>query len=330
MSTIDKRIYIDELRNRLGDIVTVNDMERVLKVADDVLIDFDVRAIGQKGEDIDSEQLLDFYLMQCEVRGFAQGTLYGYRRKLKRLLESSGTPFKKMRSEHIMEYMRKEKARGISTVSMDNDRHTFSAFFTWMIKEEVITRNPMDRIPPFRKPTLIRIPFSDTELRLIDEAAKSTRDKAIIAFLTATGCRVGETSAMDRDDIWWDTEPAQIRVMGKGSKERMVYLAGAQKMLVRRYINERTDGMPALFVGKGSERLTPSGIRRILTNISERSGVENVHPHRFRRTLATSLMKSGMPIEKVQKILGHADIKTTQLYIFVDDTDVQNDYMKYR
>ena len=198
MSTIDKRIYIDTLRQRLGDIVTANDMERVLKVADDVLIDFDVRAIGQKGEDIDSEQLLDFYLMQCEVRGFAQGTLYGYRRKLKRLLESSGTPFKKMRSEHIMEYMRKEKARGISTVSMDNDRHTFSAFFTWMIKEEVITRNPMDRIPPFRKPTLIRIPFSDTELRLIDEAAKSTRDKALIASLTATGCRAGEASAIDR------------------------------------------------------------------------------------------------------------------------------------
>jgi site-specific recombinase XerD len=119
-------------------------------------------------------------------------------------------------------------------------------------------------------------------------------------------------------------------VTGKGSKERIVYLAGVQKMLVRRYVDERKDDLPALFVGKGSERLTPGGIRRILTKISKQSGVEGVHPHRFRRTLATNLMKAGMPIERVQKILGHVKITTTQLYIYVDDTDVQHDYMRYR
>ena len=328
MSTIDKRIYIDALRQRLGDVVPANDMERILTIADEVLIDFDIQSVGQLGEDLDSGQLLEFYLMQLEVRGCAPGTIYGKKRKMKILLEFTGVPFRKIRAEHIMAFMQAERERGISQTTLDNDRHAFNAFFTWMKNEELISKSPMDRIMPIKRPKVMRLPFSDTELRLIDEAATSTRDKAIIAFLTATGCRVAEAAAVDIADIEWDRD--RLRATGKGSKERIVYLAGVQKMLVRRYVDERKDDLPALFVGKGSERLTPGGIRRILTKISKQSGVEGVHPHRFRRTLATNLMKAGMPIERVQKILGHVKITTTQLYIYVDDTDVQHDYMKYR
>lgn len=328
MSTIDKRIYIDTLRQRLGDVVPANDMERFLTIADEVLIDFDIQSVGQLGEDLDSGQLLEFYLMQLEVRGCAPGTIYGKKRKMKILLEFTGVPFRKMRAEHIMAFMQAERERGISQVTLDNDRHAFNAFFTWMKNEELISKSPMDRIMPIKRPNVMRLPFTDTELRLIDEAATSTRDKAIIAFLEATGCRVAEAAAVNIADIEWDRD--RLRVIGKGSKERVVYLAGVQKMLVRRYVDERKDDLPALFIGKGSERLTPGGIRRILNRISKKAGVEGVHPHRFRRTLATNLMKAGMPIERVQKILGHVKITTTQFYIYVDDTDVQHDYMRYR
>ena len=327
MSTIDKRIYLDALRQRLGDVVTANDMERVLKVADDVLIDFDIHSVGQMGEDMDSEQLLEFYLMQLEVRGCAPGTIYGKKQKMEILLEFTGVPFRKIRAEHIMAFMQAERERGISQVTLDNDRHAFNAFFTWMKNEELISKSPMDRIMPIKRPKVMRLPFSDTELRLIDEAATSTRDKAIIAFLTATGCRVAEAAAVDIADIEWDRD--RLRVTGKGSKERIVYLAGVQKMLVRRYVDERKDDLPALFVGKGSKRLTPGGIRRILTKISKQSGVEGVHPHRFRMTLATNLIRHGMPIQEVAAILGHDKLDTTMRYVVLDKSDVKNSYRKY-
>ena len=126
MSTIDNRTYLDALRQRLGDVVTANDMERVLKVADDVLIDFDIHSVGQMGEDMDSEQLLEFYLMQLEVRGCAPGTIYGKKQKMEILLEFTGVPFRKIRAEHIMAFMQAERERGISQVTLDNDRHAFN------------------------------------------------------------------------------------------------------------------------------------------------------------------------------------------------------------
>ena len=327
MSQIDKRICLDELRQRLGDIITANDVVRVVNVVDDILIDFDVVSVRSDSPDTDSEQLLEFFLTTIEIQGYAPKTVYGYKRILMRLYKETGVPFKKMRTEHIMEFLAGEKKRGISPVTIENYRHTFNSFFAWMIREEIITKDPMLRIMPFKMPDIMKLPFTDTELKKLDEAANSVRDRAIVAFLGATGCRVAEAVSVDRAEIDWQKN--RLKVFGKGSKERMVYIDSVSAMLIQRYLNERTDDLPALWIGRGSERLTADQMRIILKKIGARAGVEGVHPHRFRRTLATRLLRAGMPLERVQKILGHAKITTTQKYIFVDDTDVANDYRKY-
>jgi len=327
MSYIDKQTCLEAIRLRLGDIVPGNDIGRVMRLVDDVLIDFDITAFKIEETDTGSEQILEFYLSSIEIQGFAKGTVYGKKRYLQRLLDFTGVPFKKMRTEHIMAYIKAEKDRGISQTTLENYRHAFNAFFDWMIREELITRNPMLRVMPFKKANIMRFPFSDIELRKMDEATRDPREKAVIAFLRATGCRIHEVVAVNREDIDWKT--GRLKVFGKGSKERMVYIDDVNAMLIRRYLDERTDSLPALFVGKGSERLTAGWLRAICKEVGARAGVEGVHPHRFRRTLATNLLKAGMPLERVQKILGHAKITTTQTYIFVDDTDVANDYRKY-
>lgn len=327
MSYIDKKVCMDEIRMKIGDIVPGNDVERVMTLVDDVLIDYDITSVRENDEDTSSEQILEFYLTTIEIQGFAKGTVKGKKCYLRRLLEGTNVPFKKMRTEHIMSFLKREKDRGLSATSIENYRHAFNAFFEWMMREELITKNPMLRVMPFKVADIMRFPFSDTELRRLDEAAKDTRERAIIAFLRATGCRIHEVEQVNRNDIDWKT--GRLKVLGKGAKERLVYIDDVSAMLIRRYLDGRTDDNPALFIGRGSDRLTAGWLRTICKQIGARAGVEGVHPHRFRRTLATNLLKAGMPLERVRKILGHADISTTQTYIYVDDTDVANDYRKY-
>ena len=327
MSYIDKKMCMESLRLKLGDIIPGNDIDQVITLVDDVLIDYDITAIKKDESDTSSEQIAEFYLTTLEIQGYAKGTIDGKKRYLKKLLEFTGVPYVKMRTEHIMSFMKHEKDRGISPATIENYRHAFNAFFDFMIREELIVKNPMKRVMPFKTADIMQIPFSDTEVRLLDEGAKTDRDRAIIAFLGATGCRVAEATAVNRDDIDWQN--GRLKVFGKGSKERIVYIDDVSAMLIKRYLETRKDDLPCLWLGKRGERLEPGGMRYILKEIGKKTGVKGVHPHRFRHTLATNLLKAGMPLERVQKILGHSKITTTQNYIFVDDTDVANDYRKY-
>lgn len=147
-------------------------------------------------------------------------------------------------------------------------------------------------------------------------------------MLEATGCRISEICQINRDDI--DFIDREIKVYGKGRKERMVYIDKLTTMLLQEYLNSRTDNLPALFIGKGSDRLTPGGISKLLKSIAEKAGVDGVYPHKYRRTLATDLIGHGMPLEEVQKLLGHENINTTMQYVIVDQQAVKNSYNKYR
>lgn len=159
------------------------------------------------------------------------------------------------------------------------------------------------------------------------ENCTSLRDRAIVCFLLSTGCRISEVCALDRDTI--DFSNLECTVHGKGNKNRIVYLDDVTAMLLKRYLYSREDAKPALFVGKGSDRMTPGGIRLMLTKLGEASGVTNVHPHRFRRTLATNLVERGMPIQEVATILGHDKLETTMKYVFINPTSIKNSYKKY-
>jgi site-specific recombinase XerD len=173
----------------------------------------------------------------------------------------------------------------------------------------------------------VKKPYSAVELERIRSACGNIRDLALVDFLYATGCRVSEVSHLDISDI--DFDNLECTVIGKGNKERIVYLSDVAAMHLQEYLQGRKDVSEALFSGKGSDRLSKNGIEAALKRIGKKAKVENVHPHRFRRTLATNLLDRGMNIQDVAKILGHADLKTTQIYCFISQKNVKVAYQRY-
>lgn len=173
----------------------------------------------------------------------------------------------------------------------------------------------------------IKAVYSEVEIEKLKFCCRTIRDRAIISFLLSTGCRIGEVCRLNREDV--DLANMECRVLGKGNKERTVFPDAVTAMLLRDYLAQRTDESPALFAGRGSSRLSPNGIRRMLDVLARAAGVEHVHPHKFRRTLATGLIRHGMPIQEVAAILGHDKLDTTMQYVVLDKTDVKNAYRKY-
>lgn len=198
-----------------------------------------------------------------------------------------------------------------------------------MKKENFIENNPVERIAPIKIKKDIKKSFSEEELEIIKDFCKNhPRNLALINFLYSTGCRVSEVSSVNIKDINFNEK--KLIILGKGNKERIVYLTDEAVQSIQDYLRTREDNNEALFLSdKKKNRLSPNSIRWILTNISEKTGVENIHPHRFRRTLATNLLNNGMAIQDVSKILGHSNISITQTYYYHTDLKVEKEYRKF-
>ena len=201
------------------------------------------------------------------------------------------------------------------------------SFFGWLWREGLIEKNPCGNIATIKCKKVIRKPYTPEEVERLKESCLTLRDKTIICVLLSTGCRISEVCNLNRDDI--DFQRLECKVLGKGNKERTVYIDSVTAMMLKRYILTRDDITQALFTGKGTQRLTPHGVRKMLTGVGERAEVENVHPHRFRRTLATNLINRGMPIQEVAAVLGHDKIDTTLKYIYIEDENVKSAYRKF-
>jgi site-specific recombinase XerD len=219
------------------------------------------------------------------------------------------------------------KKEGACDTTIGGYRDIIHNYFGWLYQEGLVPKNPSANLGNVKAPKTSRRPFSHTEIERLKEACTTTRDKAILLFLLSSGCRVSEACALNRNDI--NLQAGEAVVFGKGAKERTVYINEIASMILRRYLDERTDSSPALFVGKGTERMTPGGIRAALKTLEERSGVSNVHPHRFRRTLATNLIDRGMSIQEVAAILGHERLDTTMKYVYISQGNVKNSYNHY-
>lgn len=326
MSMDAKLALMKDLEAALQDDLTVSAMRRLSDAMSSVLNGYSVEQVRQEQAD-DTDDMLEAFLKAKMVEGLAEKTLKQYRRTLKKLIRSAGMPLGKIGVENIRTYLAAEKDRGISDRSLHGDRDVFSSCFGWLHREGMIIRNPCGNVNSIKYAEKVRVPFSESDIEKMKEACTCIRDKAIIAFLLSSGARISEVCALNRDDI--DFREMECIVMGKGSKERTVYIDDVAGMLLSRYFAGRKDNEEALFVGKANERLTDGGIRRMLKRIEEVSGVENVHPHRFRRTLATTMINRGMPIEMVARILGHSRIDTTMTYIYVEKNNVKNNYRKY-
>ena len=214
----------------------------------------------------------------------------------------------------------------LSKVSQDNELRILKSFFSWCAGEDYMQKNPTQNIKAIKKEKRIKKAFSETELELIREKAKSKRDRAIVEVLYSTGVRVSELCGMNISDIAND----EIIVFGKGEKERTVYLNARAKIAISEYLKTRTDNESALFLGeKTKKRLGKGSIERMIKELGKSAGVPNCHPHRFRRTAGTIALNRGMPLEQVQQMLGHEDIATTTIYARSEEKNVKASHGKY-
>lgn len=323
---IDAKIsFLNQLEKRLSTVVTADTMSKVLSVVSDVLEGFEMRetAIADDTQD----DMLQCYLDALKVEGLSAKTIKRYRYILTRVMKTVGVSTRRVTVYHLRTYLAGLKDRGISDRTANGERQILSAYFNWLQRESLIERNPTANLGVIKCAKKVKKTFSEVDLEKLKTNCKNTRDRAIIEFLYATGCRISEATELNKDDI--DFMSLECVVHGKGNKERTVYIDPVTGMLLRQYIAGRKDDNPALFAGRGGKRLQPDGVRAMMNKLAKRAGVEHVHPHKFRRTMATELCRHGMPIQEVASILGHEKIDTTMQYVILNDDDIKHSYKRF-
>lgn len=327
MSITAKQNLIKTLGIELSKELTAHDLTVVQTKLNSLLNMYEIEDIPDSKSDFESDDLVQAFMDAKKIEGRSKSTIEYYQYIIGRLLKEVNRPIRNITVFHLRNYLMTRKDAGTSDRTLESMRSVYCSFFGWLFKEGLLPDNPCANLAPIKCSKVVRLPYTPVELEKLKEACETTRDKALIAFLLATGCRVSEVCGLDRDDI--DFQKSECIVFGKGSKERKVFMNDVTLMLLNRYFDERKDRSPALFVGRGSDRITPQGVRNILCTVGNKAGVQNVHPHRFRRTLATNLIDHGMPIQEVAAILGHDKLDTTMTYVYLDTENVHNSYKKY-
>ena len=266
----------------------------------------------------ENEHLLNSFISAKKIEGCSDKTLAYYRNTIERLLVTLSLAICHISTTDIRTYLSDyQEEHQSSKVTIDNMRRIFSSFFAWLEDEDYIAKSPVRRIHKVKTDSLVKEVLSDEQLEQLRDCCTNKRDLAIIDILASTGIRVGELVKLNREDI--DFHERQCVVFGKGNKERVVYFNARTKLHLQQYLNKRTDDNPALFVSLNSphSRLTISGVEVRIRKLGQSLSMPKVHPHKFRRTLATMAIDKGMPIEQVQRLLGHVRIDTTLHYAIV-------------
>lgn len=280
--------------------------------------------------DVSNDEYLKLFLEAKKIEGCSERTLTYYKVTIEHLLKQIKTPIRKVTTEEMRTYLVEyQKINNCSKVTVDNVRRNISSFFSWLEEEDYILKSPMRRIHKIKTKTVVKETISDEAIEKIRDHCSEIRDLAMIDLLYSTGMRVGELVNLNICDI--DLEQRECIVYGKGDKERKVYFDAKSKIHLQNYFASRTDNNPALFVTLDAphERLKISGVEIRLRALGRMLGLEKIHPHKFRRTMATRAIDKGMPIEQVQKILGHSQIDTTMRYAIVNQNNVKISHQKY-
>lgn len=283
---------------------------------------------SQTSESIDN--LLELFLTAKEVEGCSPKTIAYYESTMKKMHRALNKSYTQLTTDDLRKYLSDyERQNGSSKVTIDNIRRIFSSFFSWLEDEDYIIKSPARRIHHVKAPQLVKEVLSDEDLETLRDGCECERDLAIVDMLTSTGMRIGELVRLNREDI--DLQERKCLVLGKGNKQRPVYFDARTKLHLKDYLDSRTDNDPALFVslhGK-HKRITIGSVELRLRQLGRRLLLQRVHPHKFRRTLATNAIDKGMPIEQVQKLLGHARIDTTMHYALVNQNNIQLSHRKF-
>ena len=279
---------------------------------------------------VSNSNYLAMFLNAKKIEGCSERTLSYYKTTVEKLLDRITDPIRKVTTDDVREYLANYQGlNDCSKTTIDNIRRNISSFFTWLEEEDYIIKSPMRRIHKIKTTKTVKEVISDEEIEKMRDKCKNLRDLAIIDLLYSTGIRIGELVRLNIDDI--DFEERECIVFGKGDKERRVYFDAKTKIHLTDYINSRFDTNPALFVTLDApyNRLQISGVEIRLRRLGRELGINKVHPHKFRRTMATRAIDKGMPIEQVQKLLGHSQIDTTMHYAIVNQTNVKVAHRKF-
>lgn len=324
-----KQKLINEVVQGMLGYINNAQLQKLQQTLEHALFDKEIVESYNVQEDT-SEDLLENFLSAKRIEGCSEKSLVYYRNTIQAMRDKVEKPVREIETDDLREYLTGyQKEKNSSKVTIDNIRRILSSFFSWLEDEDYIIKSPVRRIHRVKSATTIKETYSDENLETMRDSCTELRDLALIDILASTGMRIGELVLLNRKDI--NFEERECVVFGKGSKERMVYFDARTKIHLQEYLNSRTDDNPALFVSLKSpyNRMKIGGIEARLRGIGRILGIEKVHPHKFRRTLATMAIDKGMPIEQLQQLLGHKRIDTTLQYAMVKQSNVKIAHRKY-
>lgn len=327
-----KKILIAEIEQNMAAILDNSQMEHLSKVLSYCLFNIDIQATNMENvvQQENNEDFPKFFISAKRVEGCSERSLKYYKSTIENMMKTINKSTKHITTDDLRGYLADyQKESKCSKVTIDNIRRILSSFFSWLEDEDYIIKSPVRRIHKVKTGKTVKSTYSDENLEIMRDSCVESRDLAMIDLLASTGIRVGELVKLNIDDINFNER--ECIVFGKGDKEREVYFDARTKIHLQNYINSRTDENAALFVTllKPYNRLQISGVEIRLREIGNKLNISNVHPHKFRRTLATRAIDKGMPIEQVQQLLGHQKIDTTLQYAMVNQSNVKNSHRKY-
>lgn len=304
-------------------------LQKLQEVLEYSFYNYEISSKVEETED-DSQKLIDAFVYAKRIEGCSEKTLKYYRTTIEAMTEVINKGVRHMQTDDLRAYLTEyQEKHGSSRVSIDNIRRILSSFFSWLEDEDHILKSPVRRIHKVKTATNIKETYTDEELEKMRDNCVELRDLAIVDMLASTGMRIGEMVLLNKVDINFNER--ECVVFGKGDKERVVYFDARTKIHLQNYINSRSDNDPALFVTLRAPhtRIKIGGIESRLREIGRSLEIEKVHPHKFRRTLATMAIDKGMPIEQLQQLLGHKRIDTTLQYAMVKQSNVKQAHRKY-
>lgn len=322
---------ITEIQTKMAHVLNNEQLNMLQKVMFGVLQSVElIQSSCEDTQEISNNGLLKAFLSAKRIEGCSEKSLKYYETTIEAMLGKVNLTIREISTDSLRSYLADyQLERGSSKVTIDNMRRIFSSFFGWLEDEDYILKSPVRRIHKIKTDKPIKETFSDESLELLRDACDEVRDLAMIDLLASTGMRVGELVRLNREDI--NFHERECVVFGKGGSERVVYFDARTKIHLLNYLESRTDKNVALFSTLASphERLQIGGVETRLREIGKRADLNKVHPHKFRRTLATRAIDKGMPIEQVQHLLGHVKIDTTMHYAMVNQANVKNSHRKF-
>ena len=325
-----KNLVIRKFINDLGDRFSDKELKYIEEKLVDSMSGLELTKSPSETTGNDYEYVLKKYLNSKKIEGCSLKTINYYEKTIRKVLLNINKNVKLISTEDVRDFISNYQLNtNVSNVTVDNVRRILSSFFTWLEEENYIFKSPIRRIHKVKCEQVVKEVITDEQLVRIKDACSNSRDLALIEILSSTGIRVGELVGLNISDINFNER--SCIVLGKGNKQREVYFDAKTKIHLNEYIKNRKDNCEALFVSYNgpNERLTISGIEYIVKKIGIKCGIKNIHPHKFRRTLATYAIDKGMPIEQVQKLLGHVKIDTTMHYAIVNQNNVKISHRRY-